>query len=161
MATRVAVAGSVAACSGWSMETQCAPSVPDLQRLRDLLGAYQAMLDAPLAAHRAKRFFRWSWASSLRRFAIEQVRQSLATLERRYSAHASLADHLDQRAVEGRERVAQFAASLPAKPSRLRMVLRVVAVLVLGRILLALAPNLLWAPLARLNWRMRPRQRLT
>jgi hypothetical protein len=123
--------------------------VPDASALRCLLVTYQRLIDEAAQAHHHASVVRRLVTIGPERFAVEHVRRSLATLERRYSAHAALADRPLPAATEDRERVVQFAASLPPPHSRLRSLAWVAGVLVVARAMLAVISALeghLWYP---------------
>jgi hypothetical protein len=107
--------------------------------VHDLLAGYQALLDGATQARHGARLPRRLWARATLRLAVEHVRASLGLLERRYRAHRALGGSPDASASDARERAADLAASLPPSPSRVEIVWLTVAVLVLARILLALA----------------------
>jgi hypothetical protein len=72
------------------------------------------------------------------RAAVELVRQGLAALQRRYAAKAALAAQVDPSAARARERIDEFAASLPPPASRLRPLWMAAGVLVIAELLLPL-----------------------
>ena len=110
------------------------PNIPDSAAVHRLLLGYQALLEEAADVRRrslVRRLWRWGFDRS----SVEYVRRSLDILERRYNAYAALARRPDAGALDARARVAQFAASLPPAPSRLRWLLPAAAVLVLARLL--------------------------
>jgi hypothetical protein len=113
------------------------PIVPDSAAVRRLLSAYQGLLGEVVQARRNRPFYRRLLSWGAERFAVEHLRESLAILERRYSAHAALADRRDPDTDASRERLAQLAGSLPPRPSRLRALWLGAAVLIVARILLS------------------------
>jgi hypothetical protein len=111
--------------------------VPDARALRCLLVTYQRLIDEAAQAHPHASVLRRLLTIGPERFAVEHVRRSLASLERRYSAHAALAERPLSDATDDRERVVRLAASLPPAHSRLRSLAWLVGVLVVARVILA------------------------
>jgi len=115
-----------------------AGALPDNAALIRLLSGYDALLAEVARRRMCAALPRRLWAWSTERAANDYVRNALGLLQRRFAAHAALTEQRDESAAHGRERIEQFAASLPPPASRLRQLWMAAAVLVIAQLLLPL-----------------------